>query len=156
MHRFSVCGVLSLIALLAGAAAIGFAAWILAGISAAPGPDGDFLAVGGALLLGTVGVAAVGFALTIAPADADGGGVLTVGRRQRQVSGAGLAVMVASLLVPFAVVHVATLVDALTVWLGLIGVGGALVGVAFVWTAGEAVLVRFDVVGRLRRASRRP
>ncbi len=150
MDRLSVPGALSLLAFLVGFGLVGLAAWVLATVSAAPTTGDDFgagFAVVGALAAGTLGVTVVGFALTIAPADEDGGGVLTVGRRQRQLSGAGLAVLVASLLVPVAVVYVASLVTALTVWAGTVLLGTTLVVVAFVWTGSEALLTRFDVVG---------
>lgn len=150
MGRLSVCGVLSLLAFLLGFTILGIAMWTVTRFHASV-PQGDGFGAGiayfGTYGVGVIGIAVIGFALVISPARADGGGVVTIGRRQRQVSGAGLTVLVVSLAVPLVAIRVVGIVDTILVWLGLVAVGTVQVAVAFVWTVAEAALIRAGVVG---------
>lgn len=149
MRRLSVCGVLSLLAFLLGSGLLGFAASTLSSISATPSGGGDIVAgfaVVLALIVGTIGIGVFGFGIVIAPARSDGGGILTVRHRHRLVSGGGLAILTASLVVPFLAFRVTGIENVLLLWLGLAASGTLFVAVAFLWTVGEAALIRAGVV----------
>jgi|GEM_PF-3188235 len=150
MRRLSATGALSSLAFLFGFSLVGLSAWVVAGFHANP-PQGEAFGAGlayfGTYALGAVGVAGIGFALVISPARADGGGLLTVGRRQRQLSGAGLTVLVASLVAPVVAIQVTGIVNTILTFLGLVATGTLLVVVALLWTVSEAVLIRAGVVG---------
>lgn len=150
MNRLSVPGVLSLLSFLLGLGLLGFAGSTLSSISADPSGGGDILAgfaVVLALIVGTIGIGIFGFGVVIAPARSDGGGVLTVRHRHRLASGVGLAILAASLLVPFVFLRMTGIVTALEAWLWLAGAGTVVVAAAFLWTVAEAALIRAGVVG---------
>lgn len=149
MGDFDTRELCSLVTVLVGLSLLGVSAWALSGFSAGPA-EGDGFGAGGAfflaLLLGVAGVAVVGTGLVLAPASGADARVLAVGSRQRRVAGAGVTALAAGVVAPFAVLGAFDIVMALRSWLWLTAGGASLVGAAFVWTTGVAVLTRLDVV----------
>ena len=150
MDRLSARGLLGLAGFVLGFGLLGGATWTMRGFSAGPA-RGDGFGAGAAflatLLLGVVGVGVVGLSLVVSPSSRDAGAaVLTVGRRQRHLAGAGVTILWASVIVPVAVYVAVTAAAALQAWIWTTATGVVVVSVSFLWTAGKGLLVRFGVV----------